>query len=385
MAVQIGWSAIERAWRAEGEGFTWLLLATPRHQDGADTAFERFQASVISSNDNATGRGDDNEVFAEGPAPTAAGFAVLMSRASDRAALRRFVEDLAVVLEANGLTGSLTAAGDATAPTWAQGGPVLAAFFAWVPDLDSMAREKQTTMGWHVPADRTDRVARLAVTWAGPLTSRSIVRVGQHCVELTGAPTTTTVATLLARGVAATGMAGVELVDEPARIVRQADLAPGGEMVLQTAPGAGNEPPWRDVVGPLRDALTALPADLNQGFIRPTVRRALSAQMLDATLKLPGIREHHVRYNKHLLDRFIPDVHGIQVLRDEHLADLTDTRGWRITDLTAGRHLVEAKDLEPWYASTLPDPAVLEAARAQFASILLTPTLIKSHPAPRWA
>ncbi len=382
MVVQIRSSAIERAWRAEGEGFTWLLLAKPRHKDGADTAFERFQAAVTSSNDHAAERGDDNEVFAEGPAPTAAGFAVLLSRASEQAALRRFVEDLAVALEANGLTGSLTAAGDATAPTWARGGPVLAAFLAFIPDLDSMARETQTTIGWHVPADRTDRITQLAVTWAGPMKSRSIVRVGQHSVELTGAPTTTEVATLLARGVAATGMAGVELVDEPSRLVQQANLAPGGDMVLQTAPGAGNERPWRDVVGLLRDALTALPADLNQGFVRPTVRQALSVQMLDATVKLPGIREHHVRYNKHLLDRFIPDVHGIQVLRDEHLATLSDTRGWNITELTTGRYLVEAEDLEPWYADGVPDPSVLDAARAQFASVLLTPTIINSHPTP---
>lgn len=382
MVIQIRSSAIDKAWRAAVEGSIWVLLAAPTHTDGPNAAFERFRAAVTTSNHNAAGRGDDNDVYAEAPAPTAAGFAVLLSRASDRPALRRFLEDLAVVLEADGLTGSLTVAGDATTPGWAIGGPVLAAFLAWTPDWESMARDPQRTSGWHVPDDRTARVTDLAASWAGPLTSRSIVRAGQHGVELAGEPTVPEVARLLARGVAATGMAGLEIIDEPGRAVRQAALAPGGEMVLETAPATDREPAWRDVVRVLREALTALPADLNQGFVRPTVRRALSAQMLDATVKLPGIREHHVRYNKHLLDRFVPDVHGIQVLRDEHLAALGDTHGWVVTNLTAGRHLVEAEDLEPWYADGRPDSSVLDAARAQFASVLLTPSTISSNPSP---
>lgn len=263
MAVQIRSSAIDKAWRAAGEGSTWLLLAAPTHDEGPGTAFEKFRDSVASGNADAAGRGDDNEVFAEAPAPTEAGFVALMSRASDLPALRRFVEDLAVILEANGLAGSLTAAGDALAPTWANGGPVLAAFLAWVPDLESMARDPQRTSGWHVDADRTARITDLAASWGGPLTSRSIVRTGQHAVELNGRPTAPDVAKLLARGVTATGMAGIEIVEEAALEVRQAALAPGGEMVLQTATGADGEPPWPVTVRRLREALTALPADLH--------------------------------------------------------------------------------------------------------------------------
>jgi hypothetical protein len=380
MVVQVRSSAIDKAWRAGGGESVWLVL-TGSALDGDESAYQRFQASVTTANDIATARGDDNDVFAEAPTPTAGGLAVLMSRASDRAAMRRFVDELAAALESNGIGGSLTAASDALAPAWSTGGPVLAAFVAWVPDLDAMTRDPQRTTGWHVPDDRTTRVVDLVTTWAGPLTSRSIVRAGQHGVELV-TPAAAEVAGLLARGVATTGMAGLEIVDEAARHVRQAALAFGGETVFETTPEAGHEQPWWDVVDGLRHALTALPADVNQGFVRPTVRRALSADTLDSSLGLPGIREHHVRYNKHLLDRFVPDVHGVQVLRDEHVSALGDTRGWRITDLAGGRHLVEAEDLEPWYADGLPNPAVLDAARAQFASILLTPEVIASHPTP---
>lgn len=379
MVIQVRSSAIEKAWRASGGASVWLLLEGAA--TGDESAYRRFRTSVTAANDGASARGDDDVVYAEAPAPTAGGLAVLMSCAADRAALRRFVDDLAAILDTEGLDGSLTAATDAFAPTWSDGGPVLAAYVAWAPDLDAMARDPQRTSGWHVPDDRTSRITELAVRWAGPLTSRSIVRTGTYAVELAG-PTPTEVAHLLARGVGATGMAGLEIVDAAARTVRHAALAPGGDTVLETTPEAGHELPFRDVVDGLRDAMTALPADLDQAFVRPTVRRALSAQTLDSTLKLPDIREHHVRYNRHLLDRFVPDVHGIQVLREEHVAALGDTRGWRVTDLTAGRHLVEAEDLEPWYAGTLPDRAVLDAARAQWSSILLTPAVLAAHPPP---
>lgn len=381
MTVEVRAAAIEKAWREGGQDSVWVLLRAPSHDGGADAAYDAFETAVTTANARAAGRGDDNDVYAEAPAPTPAGFAILMSRASDRAALSRFVEDLAAVLEASGLSGAMTAAGNARTPAWADGGPVLAAFVSWGTDLDAMTRDPRRTSGWHVPDDRTRRITGLVTSWAGPLTGRTIVRSGTHAVELGGA-TPTEVAGLLARGVGATGMAGLEVVDEAARTVRQAALAFGGETVLQTAPAPGHELPWDDVVRLLREALTALPADLDHGFVRPTVRRALSAQMLDATLGLPGIREHHVRYNKHLLDRFVPDVHGLQVVTDQHLARLEDTRGWRITPLDGGRHLVEAEDLEPWCAATLPDPAVLDAARAQWASVLLTPATIAAHPAP---
>lgn len=381
MVVQVRSSAIDKAWRSGGGESVWLVLDSPG-RDVADAAsYDRFQAAVTSANDSATARGDDDTVFAEAPSYTQRGFAVLMSRAADRAALRRFTADLAVALEGAGVSGSLSAATETFAPVWSQGGPVLTAFVAWAIDLDAMTRDPRRTSGWHVPAEPTGRIVDLLATWCGPLTPCSIVRAGQHGVAL-DAPGAAEVSALLARGVGSTGIAGLEIVDDDARAVRQAALAPGGETVLQVASEDDAATSWRDTVDSLRSALTALPADVNHGFIRPTVRRALSAQMLDASLALPGIQEYHVRYNKHLLDRYVPDVHGVQVLRDLHLDALGDTSGWQVTDLGSGRHLVEAEDLGPWFADVFPDPAALDVARAQFAPVLLTPEVIAAHPAP---
>ena len=103
---------------------------------------------------------------------------------------------------------------------------------------------------------------------------------------------------------------------------------------------------------------------------------------VDVLLPLPGIKESDVRYNKHLLDRYLPDAHGVQVVRTAHLDRAHDLSGWQITVLGHGRHLVRARDLAPWYADVLPDADTLALARADFAGALLTRQIIADTPSP---
>ena len=71
------------------------------------------------------------------------------------------------------------------------------------------------------------------------------------------------------------------------------------------------------------------------------------------------------------------------MLRDAHLECAHDLSDWEITDLGSGRHLVQARDLAPWYADTLPaDDEVLAQARADFAGALLTEAVIAANPPP---
>jgi hypothetical protein len=69
-------------------------------------------------------------------------------------------------------------------------------------------------------------------------------------------------------------------------------------------------------------------------------------------------------------------------LRDAHLERARDLSAWTITSLGHGRHLVEAPDLEPWYAGRTPEPDVLEQAREDFGPMLLTEQVIEEHPTP---
>ena len=131
-------------------------------------------------------------------------------------------------------------------------------------------------------------------------------------------------------------------------------------------------------------AITAVPDVIDQAFIRRTVRAPISWSNIALVQKLDAITEADVRYNRHLLTRYVPDAHGIQVLRDEHLANARNLRGWHITELGAGRHLVEANDLAAWYADELPDPDVVTSARNDFGEMLLTKETIAANPPP-WA
>jgi hypothetical protein len=83
-----------------------------------------------------------------------------------------------------------------------------------------------------------------------------------------------------------------------------------------------------------------------------------------------------------LLVRYLPDAHGVQVVRTAHLDNAHDLSGWQITDLGHGRHLVRAQDLAPWYADVLPHSETLARARADFEDALLTKHVIADNPSP---
>jgi hypothetical protein len=111
-------------------------------------------------------------------------------------------------------------------------------------------------------------------------------------------------------------------------------------------------------------------------------QRVVSCALSTGRPLLPYVQEYHVRYNRHLNGQYIPDAHGLQVLTDAHLARVDDLSGWIIEPLGAGKHLVQAKDLEPWYATIDPDPDTLAKARTDFGGMLLTPRLSQPtrHP-----
>jgi hypothetical protein len=167
----------------------------------------------------------------------------------------------------------------------------------------------------------------------------------------------------LAQSVTETGMAGLDFIIDKDESATHTALAFGGEGVFQLVGGPDD---WRQRIDRLTEALVALPADTNQAYIRASHRNVLSHNRIHVLLPLAHIEEYHVRYNKHLLVRYLPDAHGVQVVRTAHLDNAHDLSGWQITDLGHGRHLVRAQDLAPWYADVLPHSETLARARADF-------------------
>ncbi|HST48547.1 hypothetical protein [Jatrophihabitans sp.] len=369
-AVEIQLASIEKAWKRYGGADMWLQLRT------GDGTLEDFASAAAELNDEAEADGVES-VWAEAPSSAPAGFVVLLTHCADREELRRWISEFAGRLERRGLSGKLQPTPPVRYPDWLSGAqpPVPTAFLAWSVDRAAEAADPYRSSHWHVPAEATYRIAALADRWArlpgAELRLRyNVYRAAVNLDDASGP---------LARSLFETGMAGLEFVDDAGQQATNVAFDVGGTSLFQDIGGTGG---WQAQVDRLRAALTALPAEVDLGFIRMGIRASVGIDSMATVQPLPGIEEYHVRYNTHLLDRYLPDAHGIQVLRTAHLDRARDLSGWEVTELGEGRFLVQAADLTPWYGAAQPDPDVLARARADFASALLTEEVISANPPP---
>lgn len=161
---------------------------------------------------------------------------------------------------------------------------------------------------------------------------------------------------------------------------RMATLSPGGDAIMQEI---GAQVPWQQRLEAVQSALDSIPTQyLDLAFIRPAPRYVRSWTAIDVRHKLPDLHERNIRYNRHLLSRYTPDAHGIQILTDQHLTRARDLSAWNIQELGHGRYLVEADDTTPWYSTPLPDQDVVDQARADFGDMILTKEVIAANPPP---
>lgn len=368
--IEVQLSSIEQAWKRFGGADMWLQLRTRAG------ALEDFAAAADELNTEAEARGEES-VWAEAPSSAPGGFAILLTHCADRDMLGQWLAEFAGRLQQRGLSGTLQAPPRLRQPTWmaASNLPTPTAFLAWSVDLEAMAADSHRNSNWHVPAEATGRIAAAADRWARLPGAELRVQYNIYWAAVDLDDSTVP----LVRSLLETGMGGLQFLDEAAQQATHVAFDTGGAGLFQIIGGTDD---WRAKVTRLRQALTALPADTNVGFVRTTVGVSSSISSIDTTQPLPGIQEYHVRYNKHLLDRYLPDAHGIQVLRTAHLDRAHDLSGWEVTELGNDRFLVQAADLAPWYGQALPEAEVLARARADFAGALLTEEVIAANPPP---
>jgi hypothetical protein len=139
---------------------------------------------------------------------------------------------------------------------------------------------------------------------------------------------------------------------------------------------------WQDRLAQVTQAMVAFPGDTDQAFIQHSHVYPHWSDLSTGRPLLPYVDETQIHYNRHLYARYIPGAHGLQILTDAHLANANDLSDWIIEPLGGGKHLVQAKDLEPWYATVDPDPETLAKARADFGGMILTPEIIAANPPP---
>ncbi|PZS31128.1 MAG: hypothetical protein DLM58_12370 [Pseudonocardiales bacterium] len=369
--LDVRYTSIDKVWKASG-GDVWLLL------DAATAdSLDEFACAVDEANRAAQEGNSYAAPFGEAVSTAPKGLVVLLTDAGDEVVRDDWVGKFAYHLRQRGFSGQLRGAPKPAQRAWmgSAAGPEPAAFLSWTIDLAAMTSDPYRTSHWHVPADVTSRLTHLLDRWARLPDSELILRQNIYHVSVhldDAGP-------LMAQAVSLTGMAGVDFFVDRERLATHVSLCPGGEGLAQIIGGAMG---WPAKVHRLREALIALPSHTTQGFIRPTLRGALDISDVGSVVPLPGIRESHVRYNKHLLDRYLPDAHGIQIVRTAHLERTRDLSSWKTTQLGDDRYLVEATELAPWYAHTVPDPDVLAQARADFAGVLLTEEIIAANPPP---
>lgn len=72
-----------------------------------------------------------------------------------------------------------------------------------------------------------------------------------------------------------------------------------------------------------------------------------------------------------LLPHRVIDAHGLQILTAHHLEQANSLTDWQTRQI-GDRYLVEARDLDPWFANDEPDPEVLDGARVDFGAMIIT-------------
>jgi hypothetical protein len=355
--VEVSIASIERAWRAAGYDDFWLKLRTVEHLD-----LGLVQASADDANAATERQGMELKAYSLTPCP--GGFAVEIGPALEREQVRSWVQHFTDALERRGLIGRLGGATSVLEPKILDASqpptPTLFARFRLPPNLADGKPQ------WEVGDEQTGKAVSTTLNWALSDPGEVILTQDLFSVRVEDLD----LQPPLERALRAAGNAGVEVVDSRAQRARHAVLGPNAAVLYQVIGES-----WQATIEELHDLALKMPGPLDYAFVRIAQRGSFGINALDSVQPLPGLREMHVRYAPHVLDRFLPDAHGIQIVTDAHLQGAHNLSEWRITELGRGNHLVEAPDREPWYSTTMPDKDTLARARADWAGSLLTQEL----------
>lgn len=246
--------------------------------------------------------------------------------------------------------------------------PVFQAWLAYTTADLAAADPETRRRTWAVPAATTAELAHFVTTWAGPAGSRQFVRrVPDSWVAVTDPGVEGTVVEAVAR----TGAVAYATSAGRTR-VRATSLRPQGLATFRVQDAKADWPAQVDLA---RRAVIALPEASDVGFVRRDDHPTSSWTAPVPTWR--GIEASLVRVARPLLARYVPDVHGIQLLSRSHLDSASDLSRWRSTALPGDRFLVEARDLGPWYASAQPDADAVGQALSDFGAMVLTPETVR--------
>ena len=250
------------------------------------------------------------------------------------------------------------------------GTPQLTAYAAYTTgDLAAVPSDDRDRL-WYVEDTITGHLAHQSVNWAYVRACTAYLQRDDTTIRGAGEGIELAISEAISRYI------GTTYTCEVTKPLRQKMIGfwPHGKVAYHVVDPTTD---WIAKIGELRKVLAWTPPHTDLVMLRhaPYATGTWSSP----SVPWPYISESQLDYNRPLLTTFVPDASGIQLLTDSHLKRANDLSNWKVKPLNGGRYIVEAQDLEPWFADTDPEPALLAKARAEFGDMILTPELIRAH------
>ena len=282
-----------------------------------------------------------------------------------------WIEQLAQALRERGVEGTLTGAGVASQPAWAREQHKMRSLQGLVgyrPISGALRADP-----WWARQDDLDQALVACGRWLARHDAKVMAMVDLRASLWVDGPRAQQ---LMAADLRRSGDAMAAGFVQRRAEVRSAWLA---HRVAFELGDASDLVPWKESVDELRSALLSLPMD-NMSIAMVSHRRWMTLLHTGYGLQ-DGDPFDGMAYGWHpeRWHEFALEPCGIQILTNQHLAAARDLSSWRTTRLDDDHLLVEARDLEPWYAnpprrhSDPLDATLLQTAYADFGDMILTP------------
>lgn len=307
-----------------------------------------------------------------GVSETPKGLVLTLDHSFELERVEEFLNELAIRLESEGLAGTLSDC--PTRRPRAKSPNAISAFIAYTLDgpVFRMPRElnPQPPRPWQVDQEFTDEFTEFAIDWVDGPDTDLMAYLGITWLQLDRENALRSARKFLAL-TGRTVVAGERATPER---TAWATLAYGGCVVMGSVDPALD---WRGSVAADTELLLYAPTRTDIGFLRYAGTPVpFWTSIPNNALGFPaGLDESDWRTTRDIWSSYTPDAHGVQMLTDQHLGRAGDLSQWDVREVAPRRFLVQARDLEPWYSTVIPDLDVLEQARKDFGDMILTPEI----------
>jgi hypothetical protein len=360
---------IKREWkRSERDSVPFLFVSSTTGTDVLRTVEEAVEVANATLRRQRSDGGTDFACTEPWPAPKGASFTALI--ADTEQGLEDWTEAFAVVVDAGGLDGQLTAERPSYPAIFSSHVVALSAVIAvegWRP-----ARVHQSIPAWFIDPVLGERIFDWATDWAADGDDEMHLGLG---LSMFRRPRDLVRALLPGASRRHTNPCLVNAPDlDHARYVL---LDGSGRLVVQLRDTSRE---WLALAGDLEQVLVEF-ADVTEfsaiRFAHATP--ASNRSVVHSNWPPPGppvdargqSASPYYQCERHLDTEYVPDAYGLQVAGDRHLEKMQDLSRWDVTEVAPGRHLVKAEDPAAWFATETPDLDMVEQARQDFAAAIL--------------